>query len=151
MNKATKVELVRLFEAVSPLSKPIADATHQIPEIRFLVVRLYLSDGTAGEGYLLAFHYSQQASIGALRDAADAVIGREVSTTTAFNSECEAEHEYFGSIGLLRWAQAAINLAMWDAWGRHLGQPVWRLLGAHSNRVAGLWAAADGCPTRSRN
>jgi L-alanine-DL-glutamate epimerase-like enolase superfamily enzyme len=135
MSNSTRIESIRLFEAASPLSKPIADSTHQIPEIRFLVVRLRLHDGTTGEGYLLAFHYSQQASIGALRDVASAVVGRDTSATAAFNSDCEREHEYFGVIGLLRWAQAVVNLAMWDAWGRHLGQPVSRLLGAHSDRV----------------
>jgi hypothetical protein len=41
------------FRAVSKLSKPIADATHSIPEIVFAVVELELADGVLGQGYLL--------------------------------------------------------------------------------------------------
>ena len=61
---------VRLYEAHSKLAKPIADATHQIPTIRFIVTEVQLAGGVSGEGYLLAFHYSPQAIVGALRDIA---------------------------------------------------------------------------------
>ena len=27
---------------------------------------------------------------------------------------------------------SAVDMALWDLWGRHLGQPVWRLLGGRS-------------------
>lgn len=135
MSEKTRIQSIRFFEAVSPLSRPIADATHRIPEIRFLVTRLELVDGTVGEAYLLAFHYSPQAIVGALRDVVEHADGLCASETGLFNARCEAAHEYFGAVGLQRWAQGLINLAMWDAWGRHLGQPVWRLLGAHGRRV----------------
>jgi len=135
MSDKSIIESIRFYEAVSPLSRPIADATHQIPEIRFLVTRLKLAGGTFGEAYLLAFHYSPLAVRGALRDAMSLAIGLSASDTGRFNRRCEDAHEYFGSVGLLRWAQGLINLAMWDAWGKYLGEPVWRLLGTHGRKV----------------
>ena len=130
-----QIKSLQFYEAQSPLSRPIADATHQIPAIRFLVARLTLENGTVGEGYLLAFHFSPNAIRGALSDVRPLALGREVNATRAFNRECDVAAEYFGDVGLLRWALGVVNIAMWDAWARHLRVPVWKLLGSHAPRV----------------
>jgi len=132
---ARHIKALDFFEAESLLSRPIADATHRIPAIRFLVARVTLGDGTVGEGYLLAFHFSPQAIRGALADVRSVAVGRDVSETRAFNHACDQAFEYFGDVGLLRWARGIVNVAMWDAWARHLGAPIWRLLGAQAQRV----------------
>lgn len=131
----TQIKALQFFDARSPLSRPIADATHRIPSINFIVARLTLANGTTGDGYLLAFHFSPAAIRGALTDVRELAIGREVSDTKAFNAACDRSFEYFGATGLLRWARGVVNLAMWDAWGRRLRMPVWRLLGAHTDSV----------------
>jgi L-alanine-DL-glutamate epimerase-like enolase superfamily enzyme len=126
---SAKIKSVDFFEAQSPLSQPIADATHSIPAINFIIARVTLADGTTGEGYLLAFHFSPGAIRGALADVRVLAIGREVQDTRGFDEACDKEFEYFGATGLLRWARGIVNVAMWDARGRQLGQPVWRLIG----------------------
>ena len=131
----TTVKALHFYHAVSPLTRPIADATHSIDSIAFVVTRLELASGEFGESYLLAFHYSPQAIAGALRDVAPLVIGREVAETGRFLRDYDAESEYFGRSGIHRWAQGAVNIAMWDAWARTLGQPVWKLFGVHRDRV----------------
>ena len=128
----SRITSVDFFEAQSPLSRPIADATHQIPAINFIIARVTLADGTTGEGYLLAFHFNAGAIRGALADVRALTIGREVSDTRGFDATCDKEFEYFGAVGLLRWARGIVNIAMWDARGRQLGQPVWRLIDAGS-------------------
>jgi len=119
------------------LSRPIADATHQIPAIKFVVARVTLSDGTVGEGYLLAFHFNPAAIRGALADVRALAVGWDVNDTRGFDARCDKEFEYFGAVGLLRWARGVVNIAMWDARGKQLGQPVWRLIGdgAKASRV----------------
>src|SRR5207249_1595274 len=47
----------------------------------------------------------------------------------------QKESEYFGNPGVHRWALGSINVAMWDAWARSLGQPVWKLFGVCHDRV----------------
>ena len=37
-----KIRHIQFFRAVSPLSRPIADSTHFIPEIAFIVTRITL-------------------------------------------------------------------------------------------------------------
>ena len=88
-----------------------------------------------GEGYLLAFHFSPHAICGALADVRGLALGREACATKEFNRACDEAFEYFGEVGLLRWARGLVNIAMWDAWARHLKTPVWRLLGTHGSRV----------------
>lgn len=133
--KPTTIKNVQFFRAVSPLSQPIADATHTISEIAFLVTRLQLVSGHIGESYLLSFHYSPGAISGALGDIRSLVEGRDVRETGSLIADYNKESEYFGHSGIHRWALGSINLAMWDAWARSLNQPVWRLFGTWRDRV----------------
>lgn len=130
-----KIRSIQFFRAVSPLSRPIADSTHSIPEIAFIVTRLTLDSGITGEAYLLAFHYSQNAIVGALRDIAPMAIGWEANQTGTFIRHYEKESEYFGNKGLHRWALGSINIAMWDACAKTLGTPIWKMFGTHHSCV----------------
>lgn len=130
-----KIKRIGFFRAVSPVSRPIADSTHSIPEIAFVVTRIETDAGVTGEGYLLAFHYSPQAILGALKDVGPMALGREVSATGEFLAHHERESEYFGCVGLHRWAAGSVNLAMWDAWAKSLGVPVWKMFGVCHDRV----------------
>jgi L-alanine-DL-glutamate epimerase-like enolase superfamily enzyme len=133
----TRIQEVNLYRAVSPLSQPIADATHAISEISFAVAEIILESGVSGEGYLLSFHYSPNGIKGALEDArAFMLAGKyEASETGRFLSNIAGEHEYFGQNGLQKWAAAALNVAMWDAWSKEIGQPIWKVLGTTAMRV----------------
>jgi L-alanine-DL-glutamate epimerase-like enolase superfamily enzyme len=130
-----RIASVQFFRAESPLSRPIADATHEISAIRFVVARITLTNGVTGEGYLLAFDFNPAAVAGVLADVRPLAVGRTVSETVAFNRVCDQAFEYFGNTGLSRWARGIINIAMWDAWGRHLRQPIWKILGTAEDRV----------------
>jgi len=134
---SSRVRAVDFFSAASPLSRPIADSTHQIPAINFIVARVTLEDGTTGEGYLLAFHFNPAAIRGALADVRHLALGWDAHDTRGFDQACDREFEYFGAVGLLRWARGLINVALWDARGRQAGKPVWQLIGgrAEAGRV----------------
>ncbi len=126
---------ITFYQTSTDLKKPISDATHTLTEISFLVMRIQLDNGVVGESYLLAFQYSRNAIIGALRDVKDAVIGHTANEMGVIHKKLNRLFEYFGNQGLLRWGQAAVNIAMWDAWGKCLGLPVHKILGVHQNKV----------------
>ena len=107
-----KIRRVQFFRAVSTLSQPIADSTHQIPEIAFIITRIELDDGTIGEANLLAFHYSPQAILGALRDIAPMATGWRVDRTREFIRHHGKESEYFGNNGIHKWALGSINISL---------------------------------------
>lgn len=124
-----------VFTAKAKLEKPIADATHTLTEISFIVLRIRLKDGTIGESYLLSFQYNPQAIVGALKDAGELLLGEKVFDTVKVFDKLNHANEYFGMEGLNRWAQGAFNIAMWDAWAKILGQPVWKVLGASKRQI----------------
>lgn len=128
---------MRAFRAVSRISQPIADATHDISEIAFYVLEVETAGGVIGQGYLLSFHYARHAIEGALRDLKAFVLprGYEVCQTRDIQAAYDAESEYFGTVGLQRWALAVLNVALWDAWGKTVGQPIWKLLGCHTRQI----------------
>lgn len=129
------IQRISFFKAVSRQSRTIADSTHHIPEIAFIVTRIELDNGISGDGHLLAFHYSPEAILGALKDIAPMALGREASATGELLAEHERQSEYFGNVGLHRWAAGSVNIAMWDAWAKTLGVPVWKLFGTYHQRV----------------
>lgn len=130
-----KIENFELFTAKAKLNKPIADATHTLTEISFIVVRIYTKGGTMGEAYLLSFQYSPQAIIGAFKDQGQYLIGEDVCNTVKVYTALNHTNEYFGTEGINRWAQAAYNIAMWDAWCKILKQPIWKVLGNSARKI----------------
>jgi len=124
-----------VFTAKAKLDKPIADATHTLTEISFIILRITLKNGTIGESYLLGFQYNPQAIIGALKDAGELILGEQVFDTVKVFDKLNHANEYFGMEGLNRWAQGAYNIAMWDAWGKELDKPVWKILGAAKRQI----------------
>lgn len=136
MSTFQKIKSYTIYKAKATLKKPIADATHTLHEISFLVVRLQLQNGIIGESYLLSFQYSPLAIFGALKDLLPLCIGYEANETGKVNELLSHSSEYFGDKGINKWAAAAINIAMWDAWARSLEQPVWKVLGVHRDKCA---------------
>lgn len=129
-----QIKTYQLYKVNAELSKPIADATHTLHEISFLVLRLQLASGVIGESYLLSFQYSPNAIRGAMKDILPLVMGYEVYETGKVNLQVSRHSEYFGNLGINKWVQSAVNIAMWDAWGKTLEQPVSQLLGIHKDR-----------------
>ena len=134
---SNKIKNVKFYRAVSKISKPIADATHTISKIAFYVVEMELESGVRGQGYLLSFHYSPNAIEGALRDACEFMNAGnyDVSEMVKVKQDWDMEAEYFGNTGINTCAIAAVNIAMWDAWGHVVDQPIWKMLGSGAQKI----------------
>lgn len=140
-----KIKHYSIFKAKVDLDKPIADATHKLTEISFIVLRIETVSAIIGESYLLSFQYSPGAIVGALKDVGEMLIGEDVYDTVGSFERVNAQNEYFGVEGVNRWAQAAFNIAMWDAWSKTLQQPIWKVLGGSALRIpiygSGGWSS----------
>jgi len=132
-----RISNIELFSAESTMTRPIADSTHDISKIKFYVLEITSSSGMKGQGYLLSFHYSPGAIEGALGDLKRFVLAGDyrIYEMIRIRQDYERECEYFGNLGLLRWAFGALDVALWDAWGKILGQPVHRLLGSNGKKI----------------
>src|SRR5262249_33302473 len=60
---------------------------------------------------------------------------KDPSLIGGIRDELWAVTDYHGTVGLALMGIAGIDIALWDAIGKTLGQPVWRLLGAKRDRV----------------
>ena len=89
------IKKINFFRATSPSSRPIADSTHRIDTIAFIVTRIELDSGIIGHAYLLCFDFSPQAITGALQDVRNLALGFPVYETGRFITEYEAATEYF--------------------------------------------------------
>ena len=137
MMQGNTIKDITFFDAVSSVSVPIADATHSIPSIRFIIAEIRLANGITGQGYLLSFHYSPNAIRGALADIKNFILEHdyEVSATKRLYNDWLTESEYFGQEGINRWAVAIINVAMWDAWGKANAQNIIQLLQGRKQKI----------------
>ena len=131
----TTIKSYSVYTAKAELDKPIADATHTLTEISFIVLRLQTENGIIGESYMLSFQYSPRAIAGALKDMGEMLIGEQVNNTVKVFEQLNHANEYFGQEGINRWAQAAFNIAMWDAWCKILDEPIWKVLGTSRTAV----------------
>lgn len=100
------------------------------------MLRILLDNGIVGESYLLSFQYSPIAIVGAMQDMAGIAIGHDACEPGKVYEKHNRAAEYFGNTGVNRWPQAAVNVAMWDAWAKTLGCPVYKLLGVYTEKCA---------------
>jgi L-alanine-DL-glutamate epimerase-like enolase superfamily enzyme len=90
-----------------------------------IVVRLETADGTVGWGELNPILSPASTKSVIENDVAAEVVGREVWEVEAVLDEFSWVDPYMASNPAL----GAVEMAMWDAYGKRLGEPVHRLLG----------------------
>lgn len=61
------------------------------------------------------------------------VVGTEIAPVRAAHQAMLRETEYCGSFGLAMFGIAAVDTALWDAFGKTHGPPPWQLCGAFTN------------------
>jgi L-alanine-DL-glutamate epimerase-like enolase superfamily enzyme len=104
-----------------------------------VVVRVTLEDGTTGLGYA-------EDGIGVSALIINAHLSKIATGLDAWATEAVWEQMFRGSIvygrkGAVLLAMSAIDIAIWDALGKHVGQPVYRLLGGHHQKQIRAYAS----------
>jgi L-rhamnonate dehydratase len=95
-------------------------------------VKATASDGTFGLG---STDTGNTAAILIEQSLAPAVIGQEVGAVDACNDRMWHACISFGMEGLAARAVAGVDLALWDLWGKSVGEPVYRLAGGPQKRT----------------
>ena len=99
-----------------------------------------LEDGTWGFGF--TDHGRTTASI--IDDyLAPAIIGRDVRSSETLYDLMIRVTSGFGTNALVAYAIAAVDLALWDAKGKMLEQPVYRLLGGDTEILKPLYSTGN--------
>lgn len=120
-----------------PLPTPVQAASHGVMrEFDMVAVRIGTTSGATGVGYtvLNAGHGVAVAAI--VTNAFEGLLRGEDSRRIEWLwQRLWRGHHYSGRGGLVSFALAAVDTALWDLRGRALGEPLWRLLGGHRPEV----------------
>jgi len=109
--------------------RPREIGTGSILRRDFVLVRVELADGTVGYGE--AFHGHAGTAVAEIVNTTmqEVVVGRRCDEMLAVREETRERFLSASGMGGFVFALSGIDIAMWDAYGKSVGEPAWRLLG----------------------
>src|SRR5262245_58438880 len=128
-----------------PVDRAYVAAGRTVDANWHVLARIRTSDGLEGVGYIVYPRSDLMTTIAhAARELGEALIGMSVLEPEAAWDRLARRGDWVGPGGLLHIALAPLDIAMWDAGGKTLGQPLARLLGGYRDRLPaygsdGLW------------
>jgi L-talarate/galactarate dehydratase len=119
-----------------PLDRPYQAAGKQVGANWHVLAQITTSDGALGFGYIVATSAMFiRAVASATHELGQLLIGMHVLEAEAAWHRMARAGDWVGPGGLLHYAIAPLDIALWDAAGKTLNQPVWRLLGGFRDRL----------------
>jgi L-alanine-DL-glutamate epimerase-like enolase superfamily enzyme len=119
-----------------PLKSPLADSTHVLDKIEWILVDVMTDTGLSGSAHMLTFDYGPELLKGVVDfELKEHVIGLNPVLIEKVREACLRQTEYIGHAGVAAWGVAAIDIALWDILGKHLQSPVAYLLGAYRDSI----------------
>jgi L-alanine-DL-glutamate epimerase-like enolase superfamily enzyme len=118
--------------------RAIRDAIHSFVDPCGVVTKVFTDEGITGWGYSY-FGTSREAAwvlkLMLERQLAPVITGLDPFYPKLIREKLWQATEYHGVVGLVHFGISAIDLAVWDIMGKALGVPVYKLLGAHRDRI----------------
>lgn len=119
-----------------PLNPPIADSTHVLNHIQWVVVEIFTDQGLRGNSLMLTFDYGPELLRGIVEvELKKLLVGKDTGDIPAVWQMCHSHCEYIGQTGVAAWGIAAVDIALWDLLGKRLGVPVCQLFGSNREQV----------------
>jgi L-alanine-DL-glutamate epimerase-like enolase superfamily enzyme len=126
-----KITRVEVIPTVIP--QTIGRYESQMPVV---VARVRTDTGIDGVGHTFSVTTEFQRSLTAMvRELGELIVGEDPRRIEHLFARMVYPANFVGPGGLLNIAATAIDIALWDILGKDTGQPLWRLLGGHSDRV----------------
>jgi L-alanine-DL-glutamate epimerase-like enolase superfamily enzyme len=101
-----------------------------------VLARVTTDDGIEGIGYIVSNRQDLVQAVGqTTRELGAHLIGAHVLEVEAAWARLAGAGSWTGPGGMLHIAIAPLDIAMWDAAGKTLGQPLYRLLGGYRDRI----------------
>ena len=129
-----KIKDIRLSILSVPLRVPFKTALRSVSSVQDVVVEILTDSGETGFGEApptgVITGDTTGAIAGAIRDyIAPKLIGRDIEEFETLLKDVQAALVHNTS------AKAAVDIALWDLYGKHLGLSVFRLLGAARREI----------------
>jgi L-alanine-DL-glutamate epimerase-like enolase superfamily enzyme len=131
-----KIDTVVVSVVRVPVEKPYAAGGRTVDANWHVLARITTSDGVQGIGYIVYPRPDLMTAIGqATRELGGELVGMSVLEPEAAWEKLARRGDWIGPGGLLHAAIAPLDIAVWDAAGKTLGQPLHRILGGYRDRV----------------
>jgi len=128
-----------------PLPTVLSDSTHgDLSHFELITVRLGVDSGLSGLGYTYTVGSGGSAIAALLRnDLTPLLVGQDAGRIEDLWERMWWKLHYVGRGGIAVFAVSAVDIALWDLRGKKHGEPLWRLLGGHRNRVKAYAGGID--------
>ena len=121
---------IRLTPVVVPLARPMRTASGALPDCALGLIDIETDVDVVGQAYIFAYTPRVLRALESLtEEIKDVVIGKSIAPEERFG-DFQATFRLLGIQGLLGMVIAGIDMALWDALGKSMNEPVCRLLGA---------------------
>jgi L-alanine-DL-glutamate epimerase-like enolase superfamily enzyme len=119
-----------------PVEHPYVAAGRRVEGNWHVLARVVADDGLEGIGYIVSPRAELVRAVAqATRELASQLVGLPVLEVEAAWARLARLGDWVGPGGLLHIAMAPLDIALWDAAGKALGQPLYRLLGGARDRL----------------
>jgi L-alanine-DL-glutamate epimerase-like enolase superfamily enzyme len=131
-----KIKTIDVRVLKVPLDQPYTAAGRAVGANWHVMAEVTTEDGVSGFGYIVALNQMFIGTVAAAaRELAPLLTGMSVAEPEAAWKKLARAGDWVGPGGLLHYAIAPLDIAIWDAFGKTLGQPVSRLLGGARDRL----------------
>ena len=140
-----RIERVTVEVLETPVDQRYIAGGSSVSSNWHVLSRIFTADGVQGIGFAVA---TRARLVKALAQTAaelgQGLVGLNVLEVEAARARMERDGGWVGPGGMLSMAMATLDIALWDAAGKLLGQPLYRLLGGYRDRVRtyasdGMW------------
>ncbi len=131
-----RITAVTAHEFIHPMKNPPRNARTVWREKKVLLVKVETDAGIFGVGEAWCDGASVRATMATLEDdVAPRIIGVDPFLTERVFADLVDTTIVSGKRGIMHAAASAVDIALWDIKGKATGQPVYKLLGGHADRV----------------
>src|SRR5215218_8759837 len=122
----------------------MGDAGHGAIDSEELITVRVMADGLVGHGYAYTIGRGGRAVQALIEhDLAPLVLGEDAAEVERLWERMWRGLLYVGRGGLLAFAVAAVDIALWDLRGLQRGEPLWKLAGATSRSIPAYGSGVD--------
>lgn len=134
---ALTIEKIETIPMVAPLVREFKGSFYKMTHRATVITRIYTKEGVVGEAYV----GDEDKSLFEIEDIIRNEIAPKLIGMDAFQTELCWERAFPVTFDILRnrrlglVALAGVDTAIWDAVGKGLGQPLWKLWGGYRNWI----------------